>query len=349
MHNIVNVINAFNKRATAVLTPEAMQAAIQPPMDPAAAGGMPPGGAPMGAPMDPTTGGMPPADPSMAGAPMAQGSGGGQIPPEVLNDQLFMQFMQTMGVTFDPQSGTFIDPNGQPLSVDEVMQIYDMFQQQVAAQGGAPAGGSPDGAAPADPAMAGAPMDPAAMGAPMGDPAAMGGMPPEAAQGMPPMDPAAAGAPMDPAAAGMVPPGPDAGMDPAVGGEAAGMDPMAGAPDAGMGGEDPIMEIASAVMTGVEATLQDFAQALEEKIGKLMDKIEDLNKTVESLEKTKDSRSDEDKAQQISLEDEIAADLASSEEAPIAEPVPPMLEAKTASVKPQAVNLFNFICQQKAQ
>ena len=37
------------------------------------------------------------------------------------------------------------------------------------------------------------------------------------------------------------------------------------------------------------------------------------------------------------------------EEAPIAEPVPPVLEAKTASVKPQAVNLFNFICQQKAQ
>ena len=136
MHNIVNVINAFNKRATAVLTPEAMQAAIQPPMDPAAgapmdpaaAGGMPPGGAPM----DPAAGGMPPADPAMAGAPMAQGSGGGQIPPEILNDQLFMQFMQTMGVTFDPQSGTFIDPNGQPLSVDEVMQIYDMFQQQVA-------------------------------------------------------------------------------------------------------------------------------------------------------------------------------------------------------------------------
>lgn len=346
MHNIVNVINAFNKRATAVLTPEAMQAAIQPPMDPAAgapmdpaaAGGMPPGGAPMGAPMDPA-----------AGAPMAQGSGGGQIPPEILNDQLFMQFMQTMGVTFDPQSGTFIDPNGQPLSVDEVMQIYDMFQQQVAAQGGAPAGGAQEGAAPADPAMGGAPMDPAAMGAPMGDPAAMGGMPPEAAQGMPPMDPAAAGAPMDPAAAGMVPPGPEAGMDPAMGGEAARMDPMAGDPDAGMGGEDPIMEIASAVMTGVEATLQDFAQALEEKIGKLMDKIEDLNKTVESLEKTKDGRSDEDKAQQISLEDEIAADLAPSEEAPIAEPVPPMLEAKTASVKPQAVNLFNFICQQKAQ
>ena len=109
------------------------------------------------------------------------------------------------------------------------------------------------------------------------------------------------------------------------------------------------MEIASAVMTGVEATLQDFAQALEEKIGKLMDKIEDLNKAVESLEKTKDGRSDADKAQQISLEDEIAADLAPSEEAPIAEPVPPMLEAKTASVKPQAVNLFNFICQQKAQ
>ena len=184
MHNFTSVLKGFNKRATAVMTPEAMQAAVQPPMDPsmggapmdpAAAGGMPPG-----APMDPAAmggapAGAPPMDPSMAGgAAAAQGSGGGEIPPEILQDQLFMQFMQSMGVMFDPQSGTFVDPNGQPLSVDEVMQIYDMFQQQVAAQGGAAPGG-----APADPAAMGAPMDPAAAGGAPMDPAAMGGMPPD--------------------------------------------------------------------------------------------------------------------------------------------------------------------------
>ena len=46
------------------------------------------------------------------------------------------------------QFRNFIDPNGQPLSVDEVTQIYDMFQQQVAAQ----QGGAAEGAAAADPA-----------------------------------------------------------------------------------------------------------------------------------------------------------------------------------------------------
>lgn len=333
MHNIANVINAFNKRATAVLTPEAMQAAIQPPMDPAAAGG---------APMDPSMGGMPggapmggaPADPAaMGGAPTApQGSGGGAIPPEILNDQLFMQFMQAMGVTFDPQSGNFIDPNGQPLSVDEVTQIYDMFQQQVAAQ----QGGAAEGAAAADPAMGGAPMDPAAMGAPMGDPAAMAGMPPEAAAEVPPAGPEA-----------MVPAGPDMGGDPAMGAADPAMDPAAVGGGAATGAEDPVMEIASAVMTGVEATLEDFTQALTEKISSLMEKIEDLSKAVEAIEKTKDGRSDDDKKEQLSVEDELAADLALDENIqPVAEPVPPMLSPKTASMQaPQPINLYNFICK----
>lgn len=338
MHNIANVINAFNKRATAVLTPEAMQAAIQPPMDPAAAGGAPMdpsmGGMPGGAPMDPAAGAMPPADPAAMGAPAApQGSGGGAIPPEILQDQLFMQFMQAMGVTFDPQSGTFVDPNGQPLSVDEVMQIYDMFQQQVAAQ----QGGAPGGGTPADPAMGGTPMDPAAMGAPVGDPAAMGGMPPEAAADAAPIG-----------AEGMVPAGPEDGGVAAMGTADPAMDPMAGGADPAVGGEDPVMEIASAVMSGVEATLEDFAAALEEKISSLKEKLEDLSKAVEAIGNTKDGRSDADKVEQLSVEDELAADLALDEVTPNAEPVPPMLELKVASVQPaapQPINLYNFICK----
>lgn len=344
MHNLNTVLRAMTKKSTAVMTPEAMQAAIQPPMDPSM-GGMPPGGAPA----DPAAmgGGMPPADPAAAGgmppeggAPMAQGSGGGEIPPEILQDQLFMQFLQSMGIVFDPQSGTFADPNGQPLSVDEVMQIYDMFQQQVAAQqGGAPAGG-----APADPAMAGAPM-----GAPA-DPAAAGGMPPDAAMADPAagMDPAAA-APMDPsmglppdAAMGGAPAGPDD-----LGGAAPAGDPMADPAAMGAPGEeqlaegDPIMEISSAVMSGVEATLEDFASKLDDKFAELLEKIEVLGKAVDSLTDTTDKRKPEDKDEELALEDELAAELQPT----MAEPAPAPMPMELPKAASQKVNLYNFICK----
>ena len=349
MHNFQSVLKGFNKRATAVLTPEAMQAMTQPPMDPSM-GGMPggapaPGGMPPGAPMDPAAMGGAPApamDPAAAGgAPMAQGSGGGQIPPEVLNDPMFMQFMQAMGVVFDPQSGTFMDPNGQPLSVDEVMQIYDMFQQQVAAQGGAP-----DGGAPADPAMGAAPMDPAAMGAPMGDPAAMGGM--EAAPagevqpGMEGVDPSMA-LPPDVAA------GAEGGDPAAMGGAGAGMAPMAGGAPAAMGGEDPVMEVASAVMTGVESVLEDFMTGLEKKLADMSDRIDSLGKAFDALQETTDKRSEGDKDAARSLEDDLAADLQPTLAAPVAEPIPLEMTPKTASAKPvnKPANLYSFICQKK--
>lgn len=338
MHNFENVLKGFYKRATAVMTPEAMQSAMQPPMDPSM-GGMPPGGAPMpppqgGAPMPP------PADPAAGGGAMPpQGSGGGQIPPEILQDQLFMQFMQTMGVMFDPQSGTFVDPNGQPLSVDEVMQIYDMFQQQVAAQqGGAPAGG-----APADPSMGGAPMGPG------GDPAAMGGMPPDAG-----MEAAPAGA-VAPAQEGMDPSMP-LPPDVAAGGMPAG-DPsaMAAAPDGGaamgdpadMGGadggaEDPVMEIASAVMSGVEATLEEFTASLEKKISEMLDKIDALDKTVNALQSITDRRKDEDKDKEAALAADLDAELMPTLDAGI--PAPAAIDLpKTASKKP--ANLYSFICK----
>ena len=332
MHNINNVLKGLNKHATAVLTPEAMQAAIQPPMDPSMGG----------APMDPAmAGGVPPA--AGGGAPMAQGSGGGQIPPEILQDQLFMQFMQAMGVTFDQQTGTFIDPNGQPLSVDEVMQIYDMFQQQVAAQ----QGGAPGAGGETDPAMAGA-----AMGAPV-DPTATGGMAPGAAMAPEgaPMDPAAAGAGMampPDAAMGGAPAGPDD-----MGAAVPAADPMAdpaavGAP-AGDGGEEiapnaPIMEIASAVMSGVEATLEEFTANLEKKMSAILDKVESLNKAVDALQQTTDNRKDDDKTKEASLQDELTAELQPTLAAPVAAPSPIDM-GKVASVKPVKPNLYNFICK----
>lgn len=360
MHNFTSVLKGFNKRATAVLTPEAMQAALQPPMDPAA-GGMP-GGAPMDpaamggtgapAPMPPdAAAGMPPA----GGAAVPQGSGGGEIPPEITQDQLFMQFMMAMGVQFDPQTGTFVDPNGQPLSVDEVMQIYDMFQQQVAAQGGAPGAAAQAGVAPVDPAMAGAPMDPAAGGAPVVDPGAAGmeaAPAGEVAPGMEGVDPnmelppdlAAGGAPGDAAA---------------MGGTAAAMDPMAAGAGAPMGDEDPVMAISSAVMTGVESVLEDFMAGLEKKMAEMADRIETLSKALESLQDTTDRRSEDDKDAARAIEDDLAADLNPAIGEPVAEPVPLDMGVKTASttpitdmaksivMKPEPANLFSFICQQR--
>lgn len=347
MRDFNKVLDCFYKKATAVMTPEAMQAAVQPPMDPSM------GGAPMGGAMPPPAGGMPP-DPAMmggapapaGGAPMAQGSGGGEIPPEILQDQLFMQFLQSMGIIFDPQSGTFMDPNGQPLAVEDVMQIYDMFQQELAAQqGGAPA----EGGAPMDPAMAGAGMPPEAAGAPMGaggDMAAMGGMeaapageiapaqegidpsvalPPDAGMGggMPPMDDGSGnGAPVDPAAGG----------DPAMA--------------EGAEQPDPVMDIASAVMTGVEAVLEDFSNAMDKKMAELAEKIENMSRTLDSMQGTTDKREDEDKRREIDLQEQLNAELqpsmAAGIEAPEAIDIP-----KTAAVKPAPTNLFDFICQQK--
>lgn len=132
------------KTAAAVMTPEAMQAG------PA---GMPP----QGAPMDPSMmqGGMPPMDPSMMqppqGAPMdpsmMQGGmppQGGGLPPEILQDQLFLQALQQTGIMVDPASGMAVDQSGQPLPPDMIVQAYQAFKQgQQEGAAGMPAGEAP--------------------------------------------------------------------------------------------------------------------------------------------------------------------------------------------------------------
>lgn len=170
----------LNKKSAALLTPEAEAAAV-PPQDPNAMGGMPPQG---GMPMDPAMmGGQPPMDPSMMGsmppqggapmdpstmqgAPMPQGQ-----PGAWMQDPMFLQFLQQMGVQFD-QQGNAIDPNGQPIPPEMLDQLYMSFQQQMAQQGGAPMDPSMmQGGIPQDPSMLGSqtsvdpntgmPMDPA--------------------------------------------------------------------------------------------------------------------------------------------------------------------------------------------
>lgn len=286
MRNFRYLYGSIEKRAAAPLTPEAEQAAMQPPMDPAMAGGMPPaapGGMPAGAPpMDPAMmGGMPPAGGMPAGAPpmdpaMAGGMppAGGQLPPEILQDQAFIDFLQqNMGIMLDPNTGMFMDPqSGQPIPPDMIMQAYQVFQQeQMAAQGG---GMPPEGGAPMDPAMAG-------------------------------------GMPADPAAAAGVP-------------------------------EEVINQIASAVMSGVEAVLQEYTAALEKKIGALLDKLETVKGSVDAMQATDDKRTQDDLDEDRKLREDIAADLQPTVKVATTVNTPqPIVMPKAAAKKP--VSLYSVI------
>ena len=94
----------------------------------------------MGAPA-----GAPPMDPAMAGGMPPQGATMGQ-PGMWMQDQMFLQFLQSMGVQVQPD-GSAIDPNGQPVPPEMMEQIYAQFQQEMAMQqgGGMPPEGAPTG------------------------------------------------------------------------------------------------------------------------------------------------------------------------------------------------------------
>lgn len=307
----------IGKQAVAVLTPEAEQAAMQPPMDPAMAAG---GGAPMN-PM--AAGGMPPAPGAGAapvgGDPMAAPAGG-QIPPEILQDQMFIQFLQeALGVSLDPASGMFMGPNGEPIPPELIIEAYQEFQT-MQAQGGmasaAPAGGA--------------------------------GMPPEA--GMPP----AAGADPAMAAGGAPMPGGAAPMDPMSVGvppEAAGGVPqeMGGAPAAATPEQDPVIQ---EILSSVEAVLQAFSGKLDKQLSAILDKIDALKLDITSLRDTTDQRSkmEEDEAQRIREELEAELTPTSAKEASISIPAPAPIQLPQTEDKPPkraqksgVPNLFSII------
>jgi len=329
MNNIYRQIyTGFTKSAIASLTPEAMQAAQAPmppqggaPMDPAAMGGMPAdpammGGAPAGAP---------PMDPAMAGgAGVPVGPAGGTVPPEILQDQQFLAFLQqVLGINFDPQSQMFVGPQGEPIPADAIIQAYQEFQTQVAAQA---QGAMPQGGAPMeDPAaMAGAMPPEAAAGMPM-DPAAMGGMPPEAETGgMPPE----AGMPMDPAAMG--------GM------------PAEGMPAEGMPA-DPMQQMAEMVLSAVETIVNEALSAQEKKISTLLDKVDTLKKDIESILNSDNKRTEKDEDEDSKLRGELEQELAAqSTAAPAATPTA-LADTlpKAASQKKSAFSLVEFITGRK--
>lgn len=364
------------KRAAAVLTPEAEQAAVQPPMDPSMAGS---------APMDPsmTQGG---------GMPMqAAGPNGGQIPPEILQDQGFVQWLASQGVQLDPQSGTFIDTqSGQPLPAEAIMQAYEMYIQQM--QGSAP---MQPGQPPMDPSMAGgAPMDPSMMGGAPMDPS-MGWQPPmdPSMGGQPPMDPSmAGGAPMDPSmmggAPGAMPPeimqdqgflqflqqafgaqvDPQAGviLDPQTGqpipaellsqayaayqqqagggmpppGGEAPMEPAAGGMPADVAGDAPAgipPETLDQIQSAIDASIENYTAQLDKKIETLLDKLETVKQALESMRDTDDAREKAAKDESRQLQEDLAAEL---------NPV-----VKTASAvprqaaAPKPVNLFSLLME----
>lgn len=290
------------KIAAAILTPEAEQAAVQPPMDPAMAGGAAPM-PPQGAPMDPAmAGGAQAGDPQApAGPAEATGPRGGEIPPEILQDQMFMQFlMEALGVVYDPNSGMFMDPNGQPIPVEMILQAYQEFQMAMQQQ----QAGQPPQGAPMDPAMAGgALMDPAAM---------QGGMPPE-------------GAPVPPDGGAMPPADMGAPIEAPAAQEGAPTEPP----------QDPINEIASAVMSGVEAVLQEYTASTEKRISAVLDKLEALTKAIDALQSTTDRREQQDKDEDEQLRDEIAADLM------------PTTKAASRSATAAPINLFDAITGNK--
>lgn len=113
-------------------------------------------------------------DPSMMG-----GAPAGGLPPEAMQDPMFIQFLaEAMGIMMDQTSGQFFDQSGQPVPPDVLMQAYQSYMQAMQQM---QAGGMP-----MDPSMMGGqpPMDTAAMGGAPMDPAMMGGAPEEQ-----PMDP----------------------------------------------------------------------------------------------------------------------------------------------------------------
>ena len=332
MSNLYSQLYAgLEKTAVAALTPEAMQAVQAPmapqggaPMDPAAMGGAPmgaPAAPPMGgAPMDPAAmGGAMPPDAAGAGVPV--GPAGGTVPPEILQDQEFLMFLQQMmGIIFDPQSQMFMDQQGQPIPAEMIIQAYQEFRTQMDAQS---QGGMPQGGAPMDPAAMGGAMPPE--GAPM-DPSAMGGaMPPEAAAAMPP-----GGAPMDPAAMGGAMPPEGAPMDPAAG--------------------DPMTQMAEMVLSAVETMLNESLSAQEKKISTILDKLDTLKKDIDSLLNTDNRRTEKDEDEDASLRNELDQELAASSGAqvPVASPIPvaeaiPKAAADSGLKASSGFSLFNLV------
>ena len=311
---------ALRKLATAVLTPEAEQAAVQQsvaqtgmpqPGAPMGGPGMPPGAAPMGAPM-----GGP-----MPGAPMPPQGAPAGLPPEALQDQGFIQALAQAGVQLDPSTGQAVAQDGTPVPPEILAQAYQEYLAAMQAGQGVAPGAAPMGAPGMAPGGApmGGPVPP--QGAPMGAPgmAPGAGIPPEALQDQEFLQTLSqAGVQIDPATGQAS--GPDGTPVPpeavaqafaqwqAAGGPqaaAAEAQPTAG-PDAKAAEPPPQQDIQSML----DSSLQAAMASLEKRLETLVDKLDTLKMEIESLRDTDDMRSRQDRAEQRSAQEDLAAELA---------------------------------------
>ena len=324
---------ALRKAAAAVLTPEAEQAAVQPPADPAMAQAA-------GMPADPAMmqGGAPPQDSSMMQGgmpPQASGPAGGQIPPEILQDQQFIMWLQQQGVILDQQSGMFIDQaSGQPLPAEAIMQAYQVYQQQM---------GTAQGGMPPQVQQQGGQLPPEIMQ----DQQFMAFM----TQAMGAQADMQSGMFIDPATGQPIPPdlvmqayqqfqqqmggvGAQGGADMA----ASQQPPMdAGQEAAGMQLPPEVME---QLQSAVDASIQNYTAQLDKKIETLLDKLETVKQALESMRDTDDERDRASQHEAQTLRDEIAADLAPTS------PVKTASETRTAGARvptPKPINMLELL------
>lgn len=321
------------KTAAAVLTPEAEQAAVgAPPAGMPPDAGMPPaGGAPMG--------GAPAGAPAPGGAP----ADGGQLPPEIMQDQGFIQWLAQQGVMMDQASGQFIDQqSGQPLPPEIVMQAYQEYQAQMgAAQGGAPGGAPAGGAMPPEAGAAPAGPEGAAPAGPEGGAPAGGGDPTQdqaflqfMQEAMGVMFDPQSGQFMDTQSGQPIPPDmiqeayaqfqQQMGGGAAPGGE--------GAPAGG--GEDPVKQMTEQLESIVDSVVDSRVSPLMKKLEALDEKLEKLSMMLEAMQDTDDQRAKEDKDQARQLRDEIAADLNPTVEKTASVPQMPVMPSVAQDLKP---------------
>lgn len=346
---------AMRKRAAAILTPEAMQAAGAIPEVPQG-GVVPPQG------MSPDMGGMPPQEmpqPDMQQGTAMQGvgPGGGQIPPEIMQDQQFIQWLASQGIQLNPQTGQFIGPDGQALPVDVIVQAYQEFQammQQEAAEqavGGAPQGVSPitGGGLPSQ-----------------GMPQQGGQLPPEILQDqmflqfmaeMGGMQPDQSGQFVDMQTGQPVPPDfilqayqefqtqlqqqqqqqggqmPDYGSQPVQPEQI----PTQNQP----GGAIP-SEVLDQIQTMLDSTLQAYTASIEKRLEAFNDKLDAVKTAIESIGNKDDQRKQLDKDEADAIRQELANEL---------QPTVKTASVKTASKSsfstPKPINMFDMLINKR--
>ena len=345
---------AMRKRAAAILTPEAMQAAGAIPEAPQ--GGMVP---PQG--MSPDMGGMPPQEmpqPDMQQGMAMQGvgSGGGQIPPEIMQDQQFIQWLASQGIQLNPQTGQFIGPDGQALPMDVIVQAYQEFQAMLQQEAKEQAGG----------------------GAPQGMPTGMGGgmpqqgmsqqggqLPPEILQDqmflqfmaeMGGMQPDQSGQFVDVQTGQPVPPDfilqayqefqtqlqqqqqqggqmPDYGYQP--------VQPEQMPTQNQPGGAIP-SEVLDQIQTMLDSTLQAYTASIEKRLEAFNDKLDAVKTAIESIGNKDDQRKQLDKDEADAIRQELANEL---------QPTVKTASVKTASKPsfstPKPINMFDMLINKR--